>query len=128
MWFDVKAELSRARQAEQPHAEPGSRAIPAIRAISDGQGCRGVAQIARIARADAPDCMPEPAPVIAAMSDAETFIAFLRDNGPASYGAAAKALGWGATRAWRAQAAANASQRIDFDRIGRAAVRRPSAP
>lgn len=39
-----------------------------------------------------------------------------------TYGAAASALGWGATRAWQAEAALRAAGRIAFDPQGRAAL------
>jgi hypothetical protein len=35
--------------------------------------------------------------------DADALLAFLRLHGPATYGAAASSLGWGATRAWQAE-------------------------
>ena len=50
-------------------------------------------------------------------------LALLRGRGPMSYGAAATALGWGATRAWQAEAALLAAGRIEHDRFGRAALR-----
>ena len=37
-------------------------------------------------------------------SDPETLLEFLHREGPHAYGAAATALGWGATRAWQAEA------------------------
>jgi hypothetical protein len=36
--------------------------------------------------------------------DAGAYLDFLRLHGPHTYGAAASELGWGATRAWRAEA------------------------
>ena len=41
-------------------------------------------------------------------SDPSAFLAFLRERGPLPYGAVARILGWGATRAWRAEAALRA--------------------
>lgn len=55
--------------------------------------------------------------------DAAVLLALLRERGPLSYGAAASALGWGATRAWRAEAALKAAGRIEHDPCGRAAVK-----
>lgn len=40
-----------------------------------------------------------------------------------TYGAAATALGWGATRAWQAEAALLAAGRIEPDCFGRAALK-----
>lgn len=57
--------------------------------------------------------------------DAAALLALLRDRGPLSYGAAASVLGWGATRAWRAEAALKAAGRIEHDRFGRAAIPSP---
>ena len=47
----------------------------------------------------------EPAPVRAdgLTPDAGAFLDFLREQGPHSYGAVARALGWGATQAWRTE-------------------------
>lgn len=58
-------------------------------------------------------------------SDPSALFALLRDRGPLSYGAAASVLGWGATRAWRAEAALKAAGRIEHDRFGRAAIPSP---
>ena len=57
--------------------------------------------------------------------DPAALLALLRDRGPLSYGAAASALGWGATRAWLAEAELRAAGRIEHDRIGRAAIPSP---
>ena len=56
----------------------------------------------------------EPAPVRAdgLTPDAAAYLAHLREHGPQSYGAVARALGWGATRAWRAEAELRAAGRI----------------
>lgn len=51
--------------------------------------------------------------------DAATLLAHIEAHGPTTYGAAAAALGWGATRAWQAQAellAAGAVRHIAFGR------------
>jgi hypothetical protein len=42
-------------------------------------------------------------------ADAAAYLDFLRLHGPATYGAAASSLGWGATRAWQAEAALRAA-------------------
>lgn len=54
--------------------------------------------------------------------DPDALLALLHDRGPMSYGAAATALGWGATRAWQAEAALKAAGMVEHDRFGRAAV------
>jgi hypothetical protein len=54
--------------------------------------CRTPPTPASPPRADGPD------------ADAGALLDWLRRNGPATYGAAASSLGWGATRAWQAEA------------------------
>jgi hypothetical protein len=56
------------------------------------------------------------------MADPARLAALLAEHGPMTQGAAGAALGWGATRAWQAEAALHARGLIDFDRIGRAAL------
>ena len=60
----------------------------------------------------------DPAPA----ADLDALLTLLRDRGPMTYGAAATALGWGATRAWQAEAMLLAAGRIAFDPQGRAAL------
>lgn len=55
-------------------------------------------------------------------SDTLALHALLRERGPMTYGMATSALGWGATRAWQAEAALRASGHLIFDRQGRAAL------
>jgi hypothetical protein len=54
-------------------------------------------------------------------SDPDTYLAALTLHGPMTYGAAAVALGWGATRAWQAEARLVAEGRATLSREGRAA-------
>ena len=58
-------------------------------------------------------------------SDATELLDFLRSHGPHSYGAAASALGWGATRAWQAEARLRAAGMVRHDDLGRALLKRP---
>lgn len=51
--------------------------------------------------------------------DADAYLAALTLHGPMTYGAAAAALGWGATRAWVAEAALVAEGRATMTREGR---------
>ncbi|PJN93657.1 hypothetical protein CNY89_19275 [Amaricoccus sp. HAR-UPW-R2A-40] len=60
----------------------------------------------------------DPAPI----ADPDALLTLLRERGPMTYGAAATALGWGATRAWQAEAALRAAGRVEHDRFGRAAL------
>ena len=50
--------------------------------------------------------------------DAGAFLDLLRAHGPQSYGAVARALGRGATRAWRAKAALRAAGQIPHHEFG----------
>ena len=52
--------------------------------------------------------------------DAGAYLDFLRLHGPATYGAMASELGWGATRAWRAEAKLRALGLVGYHE-GRAA-------
>ena len=52
--------------------------------------------------------------------DAGALLDFLHLHGPSSYGAAATALTWGATRAWRAEAKLRAGGFVRLDSLGRA--------
>jgi hypothetical protein len=56
-------------------------------------------------------------------ADARLLLAHLRQHGPTTYGAAAAALGWGATRAWQAEAALRQASLIHIDKIGRMSPR-----
>ncbi|MCL1630305.1 hypothetical protein M3N55_16480 [Roseibaca sp. V10] len=47
--------------------------------------------------------------------DAVAYLDRLRLHGPATYGAMATALGWGATRAWRAEAELRGAGLIQFE-------------
>jgi len=53
-------------------------------------------------------------------SDPETLLAFLHREGPSTYGAAASSLGWGATRAWQAEARPRAAGTVRYDGLGKA--------
>lgn len=51
--------------------------------------------------------------------DAEAYAMALREIGPCGYGAVARRLGWGATRAGQAEAVLRLAGRIVYDRTGR---------
>ena len=66
---------------------------------------------------------PDPAPPPRADGldpDAGAYLDRLRLHGPATYGAMASTLGWGATRAWRAEARLRAARLVEMDKLGRA--------
>ncbi|MEO0426183.1 MAG: hypothetical protein AAF160_01955 [Pseudomonadota bacterium] len=50
-------------------------------------------------------------------NDPEVLLAFLRARRPATYGAAATDLGWGATRAWRAMSSLKRQGRVRLDSL-----------
>lgn len=67
------------------------------------------------------DCPLEQKQEIAlSASDPETYLDHLRLHGPTTYGAAATALGWGATRAWQAEARLRAAGLVRYDALGKA--------
>ena len=57
-----------------------------------------------------------------AMADPARLAMTLKEQGPMTQGAAASALGWGATRAWQAEDALWRRRLIAYDRHGRAAL------
>lgn len=61
------------------------------------------------------------------LSDPERYLAHLREIGPTTYGAAASALGWGATRAWQAEARLGAGGKIRIGTDGRAYLSKGSS-
>lgn len=56
-------------------------------------------------------------------SDMDLYAEALRVHGPMSYGQAMDVLGWGATRAGSAEADLRRAGRIEFNKLGRAALR-----
>ncbi|WP_157792037.1 hypothetical protein [Pseudorhodobacter sp. MZDSW-24AT] len=52
--------------------------------------------------------------------DAGAYLDRLRLHGPATYGAMASAMGWGATRAWQAEAKLRAAGLVRLAQDGRA--------
>lgn len=63
---------------------------------------------------------PEPARADGLDADAGAYLDRLRVCGPATYGAMASTLGWGATRAWRAEAKLRAAGLVRMGELGRA--------
>jgi hypothetical protein len=64
--------------------------------------------------------MQKRAPIATREDDAATLTEALRLHGPMTQGVAARALSWGATRAWRAEAMLRAAGAVTFDACGRA--------
>ena len=126
MWFDAHAKL--AEIAGAPPATPATSATkqaaphPRVASVATRRNEQATPRVAEVASvATPPKPKREPAPVRAdgLETDAGTFLDFLREHGPHSYGAVARALGWGATRAWRAEAELRAAGRIRHGENGR---------
>jgi len=107
MWLDVRAKLAEieGRPPATSWAEPAPR----------------VAEVASVATP--PRSKSEPMPPARADGldpDAGAYLDRLRLDGPATYGAMASTLGWGATRAWRAEAKLRAAGLVRMGEQGRA--------
>lgn len=115
MWFDARAKL--AEIAGKPPATSATTATQALAAPPVSQMSQvsqhpeaktpapHVATVATVAAPRNPDRLPP---------DALAYLAHLRRNGPATYGAMASALGWGATRAWQAEARLRAAGLVRY--------------
>lgn len=124
MWFDVRRALAEIK-AEAEGISPA--ATIATSATQQGEAQARVAIVASVAgqAGRIPQLAEAQAPVASATPssrapDPEAYARHLRDNGPSTYGAAAAELGWGATRAWQAEARLRAAGRIRFDHLGKA--------
>ena len=125
MWFDARAKL--AEIAGQP---PATSATPATQAPI----ARPVSQLSQVSQppeprkpafrvasvatvATPPRSKPETLPPARADGldlDAGAYLDRLHLHGPATYGAMASAMGWGATRAWRAEAMLRAAGLVQY--------------
>jgi hypothetical protein len=63
---------------------------------------------------------PAPARADGLDPDAGAYLDRLHLHGPATYGAMASAMGWGATRAWKAEAKLRAAGLVRMEPLGRA--------
>jgi hypothetical protein len=118
MWFDVQQALAKLAGGDMPPATlpPATTATTATRQSLSGPTLDAVATVANVA---AP---PARNREIGRAADAERLAEMLATAGPTTYGAAAVALGWGATRAWQAEAHLRAAGKVRFDALGRAAL------
>jgi hypothetical protein len=100
MWLDVRAKL-----AEIQASPPATTATTATTSTKRAEPAPRVAKVAEVATSL---CVKsETAPPARADGldpDAGAYLDRLRLHGPATYGAMANAMGWGARRAWRAEA------------------------
>ena len=105
--FDVKA--ARAAIEGRPGAIRATRAIPAPPNSTNSTNSTPPAAEAAIPPSpETPD------------GDARAYLRHLLDNGPATVGAAGSALGWGATRAWQAEARLRAAGMVTMGPGGQA--------
>ena len=115
MWFDAQSALAEIQAGGKPGFDRAPRATRATCATRTPEMQPGVARVARVARPRGSN--PEITPCA---SDAETYLAMLHRSGPQTCGAAGSILGWGATRAWQAEARLRAAGLVRFDEPGRA--------
>lgn len=85
-WLDA-ARRSKGAETKQPPQAPAQPVLSVMSVLSEGESAT-----------------PAPARVDGLEPEAGAYLDRLRLHGPATYGAMAHALGWGATRAWRAEA------------------------
>jgi hypothetical protein len=114
MWFDVRQAVVEVVGGENHPAKPITPANLAKPAKQVAPAPDGLATLASLA---AP-ALQNPA----TDGDPETLLSWLRLHGPSTYGAAAVALRWGATRAWQAEARLRASGRVWIDDTGKTRV------
>ena len=118
MWFDAHAKLA--------EITGGTPATSATTATPQAETPRHVAELASVA---APQRQkPQTARADGLDADAGAYLDRLRLNGPATYGAMASAMGWGATRAWQAEARLRAAGLVVYHRGGATSARLRSAP
>ena len=114
MWFDVSAAVGQL-QAMGKNA-------PAVIRMTERNGPK-VAEIAEVAAHGPQNLKSSPvARPDGAYPDAGKYLDFLHLHGPSTYGASATALGWGATRAWQAEAQLVAAGLVQHDRLGKAVI------
>lgn len=115
MWFDVRKAVAEVAGGEMPAAV----SAPATTATTATQRQATPPKVAIVANVAAPRLQNSKEE---AEADAGQLADLLAQSGPTTYGAAAAALGWGATRAWRAEAMLRAKGKVRFDVLGRATL------
>ena len=112
MWFDVSAAVVQLQAV-------GDNA-PAVIRMTENNAPK-IAEIAEVAAPCAQNLKPgHDAQTGGRSQDAGKYLDFLHLHGPSTYGAAAVALGWGATRAWQAEAQLVAAGLVHHDNLGKA--------
>ena len=115
MWFDAQAALAEINAGKKRQFAPPPSATTATTATISPAGNQSVAEVAVVA-------VPRPQMLefTPSASGPEIYLNYMRANGPASYGAAAVALGWGATLAWQVEAQLRAAGLLRYDNLGKA--------
>lgn len=131
MWFDVRAKLAEiegrppATSATTATQAPAARPVSQMSQVSQRPEAQKPAfRVASVASvATPPPAKSQPAPRADGLdpdADAGAYLDRLHLHGPATYGAMASAMGWGATRAWRAEAKLRALGLVTMGELGRA--------
>lgn len=121
MWFDAQRALAELEARESPGTGCAALATPATIATPTSETRPRVASVASVATHLA--SKPESQSLARAEGlhpDAGALLDFLRRSGPHTYGAAAWRLGWGATRAWQAEARLRAAGLVTMGPLGQA--------
>jgi len=133
MWFDPRAKLeeiegqppatSATTATQAPAARPVSQVSQVSQAPDALKPAFRVAGFEEVATPRHSKSHPMPAARTDGLDpDARAYLVRLRLHGPATYGAMASALGWGATRAWRAEAKLRAAGLVRMCELGRAVL------
>ena len=118
MWFDARAKL--AEISGHPPATIATTATTATKPITPAPHVAVVASVATPLRSK-PETLP-PARADGLDPDAGAYLDRLRLHGPATYGAMASAMGWGATRSWQSEAKLRAAGLVRMGPLGRAVI------
>ena len=129
MWFDPHTALKQLGGGDVPPPDPAPPVAQVARVarphLPKSGASAGVLMAGTDARAGASGGFPgykKADPLAPSLpGDPDTYLAALTLHGPMTYGAAAVAFGWGATRAWQAEAGLVANGRATMSREGRTA-------
>ena len=114
--------LQAAQRAADLGTQPTQPTKPAQKAIEGGADttAKGVLSVSSVLSEGGRADPAPPARADGLDPDAGAYLDRLRLRGPATYGAMASAMGWGATRAWRAEAKLRALGLVRMGELGRA--------
>lgn len=113
--------LQAAQRATDLGTKPTHPTKPASKAIEGGTDTAGSGVLSALSvLSEGERAEPAPARADGLDPDLRAYLDLLREAGPQTYGAAASTLGWGATRAWRAEAKLRAAGLVHMGELGRA--------